>query len=167
MKKTISLAAFAAALNCSAPAMAQSQADVESCLINETSPMVRHAFENNIAGGHPVSQEADSASSQALLDCERKLGWTRDQTVSAAAYATFFLRFKRAEAEANDRGMIRSRKEKLKRGAALLEAGDDYQFDIWLSRAGYPSYQHLTETRDFAYFEAWLQLLTARNRFTG
>lgn len=129
--------------------------------------MVRHAFENNIAGGRPVSQEADAASNQALLDCERKLGWTRDQTVNAAAYATFFLRFQRAEAEANDRGMIRSRKEKLKRGAALLEAGDDYQFDIWLSRAGYPSYQHLNETRDFAYFEAWLQLLSARNRFTG
>lgn len=125
------------------------------------------ACHGTVAGGRPVSQEADAASNQALLDCERKLGWTRDQTVNAAAYATFFLRFQRAEAEANDRGMIRSRKEKLKRGAALLEAGDDYQFDIWLSRAGYPSYQHLTETRDFAYFEAWLQLLTARNRFTG
>ena len=166
MKTTLSLAAFAAALACAMPAQAQLQADVESCLIDETSPMVRHAFENTIAGGRAVSEEADAASNQALLECERKLGWTRDQTVNAAAYATFLLRFKRVEAEADERGMIRSRKEKLKRGAALLEAGDDYEFDIWLSRAGYPSYQHLTETRDFAYFEAWLQLLTARNRFT-
>ena len=165
MSKTISLAALAAALAFAAPAAAQSQADVESCLIDQTTPTVRYAFENNIAGGRPVSEEARTASNQALLDCERKLGWTRDQTVNAAAYATLFLRFKRVEAEANDRGIIRSRKEKLKRGAALLAAGDDYQFDIWLSRAGYPSYQHLTETRDFAYFEAWLQLLTARNRF--
>ncbi|MAY19118.1 MAG: hypothetical protein CL955_00675 [Erythrobacteraceae bacterium] len=78
MKKVITPAALAAAFACVSPAAAQSQADVESCLIDETTPMVRHAFENNIAGGRPVSQEADAASNQALLDCERKLGWTRD-----------------------------------------------------------------------------------------
>lgn len=167
MKKVITPAAFAAALVCASPAAAQSQADVESCLVDETTPTVRHAFENAIAGGRPVTSAARDAKNQALIACEAEHGWTRDQTVNAAAYATFFLRFQRAEAEANDRGMIRSRKEKLRRGAALLEAGDDYQFDIWLSRAGYPSYQHLTETRDFAYFEAWLHLLTARNRFIG
>ena len=78
MKEVITPAACAAAFACVSPAAAQSQADVESCLIDETTPMVRHAFENNIAGGRPVSQEADAASNQALLDCERKLGWTRD-----------------------------------------------------------------------------------------
>lgn len=167
MKTTLPTAALAAFFAMTAPAMAQSQADAKACLIDDTTPSVRYAFENNIDGGRPVSDEAHDASGQVLIACMNKYGWTSDQTANAAAYATFYLRFEKAEAEARQNGMIRSRMEKLKRGAELLAAGDDYQFDIWLSRAGYPSYQHLTETRDFAYFEARLYLVTALGRFEG
>lgn len=167
MNKAIRLAVGTAAISLAAPVLAQVHVEAETCLIDETSPLVHSAFESNLAGAPPASEAASRASNQVLLACERKHGWTREQTINAAAYAMFLLRFQRVEAEARENGMIRSRMEKLKRGASLLEAGDDYQFDIWLSRAGYPSYQHLTETRDFAYFEAWMQLLAARNRIAS
>lgn len=146
------------------PAYAQIRQQAESCLVDEVAPQVRTVLERSGDDGYSPPIVAKQATNNALLACERKHQWKREQTVNAGSYATFVLRFRRAEAEAKDRGMIRSRMEKLKYGASLLQSGDKYNFSIWLSRAGYPSFAHLRETRDFAYFDAWMNLLAAGKR---
>lgn len=161
MKKLI-LAAGAFSLAISTAALsAQIKADAEQCLIKQSNEQVHTILINHIKPGFKASSEDRGAFNRAMLACEQRHSWQRQQTLDAGAYAGFLLRFRSQEKAFIAHGVSQSQLASLRNMAGYINVGDKSSMTNWLRQNGYSSFSAFKSKTDFQYVDAWIGVLSA------
>lgn len=156
-----SLAAFAA------PASAQITGEAEQCLIDDSSEQVRKLLMSLATPGQTADPEVKAAFNRTMLTCEQRYGWERAQTINAGSYAGFVLRYRAREQVMIARGVSQARLASLRSAAAMLSTGNTAGMGTWLRDNGYRSLSAFRATSDFAYFDAWMGVVTSARVLEG
>ncbi|WP_128892830.1 hypothetical protein [Erythrobacter sp. HKB08] len=150
-----SLAGFAT------PVSAQIKAEAEQCLINDSSEQVHTLLRGLNTPNQTYEPQVKADFNRTMLACEQRYGWQRAQTIDAGAYAGFVLRFRDKEQAMVARGVSPSQLASLRGAAGLLFNENNTAMANWLRQNGYRSLAAFRSTNDFAYFDAWMGVLTA------
>lgn len=153
-----SLAVFAA------PASAELKAEAEQCLIDGSNDQVHSLLMNLNKQGYEAPQDVRNAFNRTMLACEQRHGWQRAQTIDAGAYAGFLLRARAEEQAMRARGASASKLSGIRSAAGYLNDGNNRAMTDWLRQNGYRSMTEFRGTPDFAYFNAWMGVLTSQKK---
>ena len=159
MQKFVNGAIALGVLAMAAPSLAASRSDAETCLIDGTSPEVRTVLEKNTQSGYKPAPEILKAFNIAMLQCEKKHGWTRQETFAAGAYAGFVLRYRNEERAALSRGVSPARVGALKSVASNIHYRNFEVAHAALRAEGYGSFEQFKTTSDFGLVEKWMGVL--------
>ncbi|MXO83806.1 hypothetical protein GRI35_10565 [Altererythrobacter aestiaquae] len=159
--------AFAAS---SAPTVARDAEKASMCLLEKGGAEATAVFVNLGSKGFVPTAAQMSAFNRAMASCEKRHGWTREQTFDAGAHTGFVLRFRQVDSASRAAGMTASRRAVLLEGATLFHRGPALrkewpQFNGWLNRHTGVRFADFRKTSEFAFFDAYLGVLSSAHRF--
>lgn len=152
------------------PAMARSAEQARTCLFETGGADGNVVLLNLSTPGFTPNESQKKAFTTAMATCERKHGWTRQQTFNAGSHAGFVLRFQQADARSQAAGMTAQRRAVLIDGAQLFHTGPMLRkewgtFNRWLSVNTGMRFPDFRKTSDFALFDAYLATLSSAHTF--